>query len=668
MIFASLFRWWPRALSTVLALALAPLASLAQADGASRWAFSTLSSATPGDIIATPTIGPDGTVYIGVEVGLSTNAVNAGRLFAIKSDGTLKWTFNAPDWIDSAPAVTTTGIIYTGCWDGNLYALNSDGTKRWSYKTAGFIASSPAIGSDGTIYIGSGDGNLYAINPDGSLKWTFATLDWVDSSPAIGPDGTIYVGSWDKHVYAVGPDGTEKWNYPTEAAVTSSPAIAADGTIYIGGHDNQLYAFNPNGTLKWNFDAGDVLEASPVMGADGTIYIGSLSGRFFAVNPDGTAKWQYPRATATALKSIRSTAAVRGDGSILFGSSNNALYALNSDGTILWTSALGDWADSSPVIGNDGSIYIGCTDKKLYAFTGKVDQMITDWAQFHRDPMHQGRQVFGSVTGTAGRLINLSARAVAGTGADTLISGFVVGGSGQRTMLVRGLGPALASLGVMGVLANPQLTAYTGATVIATNNDWGTLPNLAQVTTTSATVGAFPLATNSLDAVLLTDLASGAYTAHVTGASGATGVALMELYDAGGTGSARLVNLSARSTVGTGGNVLIAGFVIAQNTRTVLIRALGPALTSLGVTGVLADPRIRVYRDSVIIAENNDWESSSNRATLAAKSNLIGAYGLMAGSKDAVLMATLPPGAYTVIVSGSADTTGVGLVEVYEVP
>src|SRR6185369_9503578 len=115
----------------LLVLALIPSFALGQQDGAQRWAFSTLSSSTAGDIIATPTIGPDGTVYIGVEVGLSTSAVNSGKLFAVKPDGSLKWTFNAPDWIDSAPAIARDGTIYVGCWDGNLYALKPDGTKLW---------------------------------------------------------------------------------------------------------------------------------------------------------------------------------------------------------------------------------------------------------------------------------------------------------------------------------------------------------------------------------------------------------------------------------------------------------------------------------------------------------------------------------------------------------
>ena len=656
-----------RVLLLLLAVILFCSSTQAQQDGAQRWAFSTLSSSTAGDIISTPTVGPDGTVYIGVEVGLSTSVVNSGKLFAVKPDGSLKWTFDTPDWIDSAPTIARDGTIYVGCWDGNLYALKPDGTKLWSYKTAGYIASSPALTIDGTIYVGSGDGNLYAINSNGTLKWSFPSLDWIDSSPAIGPDGTIYFGSWDRNVYAISPDGVEKWHYTTESEVTSSPAIAADGTIYIGSRDNQLYALNRNGTLKWNFDAGDVIEASPVIGPDGTIYVGSLGGRFFAINPDGTAKWQYPRAATVALKSIRTTAAVRANGSIIFGSSNSAVYTLNSDGTLLWSTAVGDWVDSSPVIGNDGSIYVGCTDKRLYALTGKVEQMITDWAQFHRDPMHNGQQVIGPIPNTTGRIINLSTRAVAGTGADTLISGFVVGGTGHRTVLVRGLGPALSALGVSDVLANPQLKAFSGSTVIATNDDWGTSANVTQLISTMAGVGAFPLTTNSLDAVLLTDLNGGGYTVHVTGAGGATGVALMELYDAGGTDTARLVNLSARSTVGTGGNVLIAGFVIAQSSRTVLIRAVGPGISG-SVTGVLADPRIKLYRDSQVIAENNDWGTSSNSTVLADTAKLVGAFSLESGSKDATLIATLPPGPFTVIVSGVNDTTGVALVEVYEVP
>jgi hypothetical protein len=155
---------------------------------------------------------------------------------------------------------------------------------------------------------------------------------------------------------------------------------------------------------------------------------------------------------------------------------------------------------------------------------------------------------------------------------------------------------------------------------------------------------------------------------QVAGAGGATGVALMEAYDAGGGTGARLANLSARSAVGTGAGILIAGFVVNDNARTILVRGVGPGLAPFGVTGMLADPELRIFRETQLVAENNDWGASPNSASLSATAQAVGAFALPSGSRDAVLLVTLPPGAYTAQVSGANGATGVALVEVYEVP
>ncbi len=654
----------------VVSLVVALAASLrAQADGAQRWAFSTLSSSSVGNIVSSPTVGPDGTVYIGVEIGTSGSVSASGRLFAINPNGSLKWSYPAPDWVDSAPAIAPDGTIYFGCWDGNVYALNPNGTKKWAFNAGAFVASSPALGSDGTIYIGSGGSSLYAINPDGTEKWNFPVADWIDSAPAIAPDGTIYFGSWDNNIYAVRPDGTEKWRYTTGDDVVGSPAIAADGTIYAGSRDLALYALTPSGALKWSVGTGDTLEASPALGADGTIYIPTTGGRLYAFNADGTERWRYPRADQAALSPLYSTPAVRADGTIVFGTSNNALYVLNADGTLKFKSALGDWADSSPVVTLDGSIYIGCSDKRLYAFTGTSPLSMTDWPQFHRDVQRTGRQSLGLVSGTTGRLINLSVLTNTGTGGAPLTVGFVVAGSASRTLLVRGVGPTLASFSVPGALSDPSITLFNKTGSIATNDDWGRATTAPQISDTAAAVGAFALPVGSLDAALLRDFPAGDYSVQVTGAGGAAGAVLMEAYDAGGGASARLINVSALSFVGTGTGILTTGFVVNQSTRAVLVRGIGPTLTAFGVPGVLANPRLQLFDGNVkLVAENDDWSTASNAATLASTAQAVGAFALVAGSQDSVLLLTLPPGAYTAQISGVNDTTGVGLVEVYEVP
>ncbi len=637
----------------------------AQTDGAIRWSFT-----TGGLVISSPAVGSDGTLYFGSQ---------DKRLYAIRPGATqlttsLKWSFLTGDWVDATPAIGTDGTIYVASWDGKLYALRDDQTrvtKLWEYTLGAYAFSSPAIGPSGTIYVGSGDSNLYAINADGTLKWTYPVSDYIDSSPAVGPDERIYFGSWDGSLTAVSADGTLVWRVVTGSGILGSPAIAADGTVYIGSRDGKLHAIAADGTTRWEFQTSDAIESSPVLGADGTVYIGSMDGRLYAIAPDGTERWRFPATGQAALLPLQSPPAVRADGMIVFGSSNNAIYALRPNGTQAWRTVVGDWVDASPLVAGDGAIYVGCYDRKLYALTSTSGPATTDWPQFQRDPARTSLQPLGVVTGGTGRLSNLSVRSLAGQAAETLIVGFVAGGAGSKRVLVRGVGPTLgqAPFNVAGVLADPVLQLYNDGVLLTQNDDWGAGAQASLIGTTAAQVGAFPLASTSKDAALVADLEAKGYTAHVTGNAGGVGVALVEAYDAGGTGTARLRNVSARSRVGTGGDILIAGFVLVEGRQTLLIRGPGPTLGAapFNVPGALADPQLTLFRGSTVLAGNDDWSKASNASQIAAIAAQVGAFALQPGGQDPALLVTLPPGAYTAQISGVGATTGVALIEVYEV-
>ncbi|PAW66211.1 MAG: hypothetical protein B9S34_08700 [Opitutia bacterium Tous-C1TDCM] len=255
---------------------------------------------------------------------------------------------------------------------------------------------------------------------------------------------------------------------------------------------------------------------------------------------------------------------------------------------------------------------------------------------------------------------NLSVRARAGSGSETLIVGVTIGGApaGTKSVLIRGVGPTLAAFGVTGTLADPVLTVLQGTTTVATNDDWGTETGVAA---TSAAVGAFALGAGSRDAAINgSGIPVGGYTVQVTGKAGATGNALVELYDT--AASARFTNLSARTFGGTGADTLIVGFnVSGTGSRRLLVRAVGPGLVPFGVTGTMADPKLELYSGQTKIGENDNWEAAT-----AATQQSVGAFALPANSRDAVLVSTLQPGSYTVQVTGG--TTGVTLVEVYELP
>jgi hypothetical protein len=266
------------------------------------------------------------------------------------------------------------------------------------------------------------------------------------------------------------------------------------------------------------------------------------------------------------------------------------------------------------------------------------------------------------------RLINLSTRAFVPPGG-ALTPGFYLRGPAPKPLLVRAVGPTLALFGVGGALVDAKLDviAQTSSAIIASNAGWGGTPTLRTVFTS---VGAFPLAADSKDAAIATTLPPAAYSVRVTTADGASsGVTLAEIYDTdtASTSVSQLVNLSALGFVGTGENALTAGFAINGNApKRLLIRAVGPGLAPFGVADLLPNPQIGVVPSGAAepIAINDDWVDLPETRALFIGA---GAFSLVAGSRDAILVLTLPPGAYTVIVSGaSGSATGNALVEIYD--
>ncbi len=269
------------------------------------------------------------------------------------------------------------------------------------------------------------------------------------------------------------------------------------------------------------------------------------------------------------------------------------------------------------------------------------------------------------------RLINLATRAAVGRGANILFAGFVIRGTQPRDVLVRGIGEQLGDFGVAGVLRDPVISLYDSkGNRMDSNDDWFRTgeENMEALRAAARQSGAFALREDAHDGALLANLAPGSYTAQVVGLSNTTGVGLVEIYELGVPSAERFVNLSSRAFVGTGANILIPGLVLSgQAPRRLLFRAVGPGLAELGVAGVLADPIMKVFRGTEVIAQNDNWGEQPNAAQLAPAMAAVGAFPLKAGSRDAVLLLDLPPGSYTVQVAGVNGATGIALVEIYEV-
>ena len=275
-----------------------------------------------------------------------------------------------------------------------------------------------------------------------------------------------------------------------------------------------------------------------------------------------------------------------------------------------------------------------------------------------------------------GRLLNLSIRAQSGPDSGRTLAGWVVSGGSSKKLLVRAVGPGLAGLGVEDTVSDPGLALRFGPNPSATaevdqNDDWHTLPETAAVAGLFTRLGAFPLESNSRDAVLISQDGPGSYTAIATVADNDIGINLLEVYDADETPTnAALVNLSGRGLVDRDHIVLIGGFVVADAPVDILIRAVGPTLADYGVGNPLADPQLTLVRHDDLSAEprtNDDWHSDGNATMIAAIAAELGAFALPNDSKDATLIAHLEPGTYTAIVSSRETGPGIALLELYSI-
>ncbi|MEY2572127.1 MAG: hypothetical protein QOJ87_340 [Verrucomicrobiota bacterium] len=274
-----------------------------------------------------------------------------------------------------------------------------------------------------------------------------------------------------------------------------------------------------------------------------------------------------------------------------------------------------------------------------------------------------GGQVF-RISATAGQPLNISVRSRVGTGTDVLISGFINTGTAAKKVILRALGPSLQQSGVANFLSDPVLELHgADGSLITTNNDWR--ENTAQQ---QQDIVANQLAPPSdLESAIVITLQPGTYTAVVKG-QGSTppGVAVLEVYDVDRTSASRLANISGRASVLTGANVLFSGFIVGNNigAAKIVVRALGPSLVPSGITNPLADPTLEVRdNNGAVVMANNNWQDNPSQAAQ------ISANGLAPASPSESAVATsLVPGTYTVVVAGNGGGTGVGLVEVYNLP
>lgn len=559
------------------------------------------------------------------------------------------------------------------------------GSFLWGIASSG--SQLVTVGTEGTI-LSSSDGRTWTRRDSGTTDWLVGVTYGAGKFVAVGDRGIVLLStdgtSWTR---AASSATTQRLNNVTFARNTF--VAVGEGGVILTSPDAETWTPRTSPTTGWlrglayNGDA-----------ADRGLFVTTGQGGTMISSVDGTAWNVYPLQTTNdvealvPISSYSNFVGIGQDGVVLnvvtstyypkFGgppykmmgahltsthqpgrlrglaAGANALFATGENGLILGgQSTSGPWSviPSGTTANLVGGVFHG---NSLFVI-GEGETILQS------EPLHQSR------------LINLSTRANVGTDASVMISGFVIKGDAPKRVLLRAAGPALAGLGLNGTLAQPVLTLFDGANQpLGSNAGWNLASNAAEIAETAPRVGAFPFNHGSADAALLVTLPPGSYTAQVSGMGGGAGLSLVEAYDAELLASegSRAINISTRGQVAPGANRLIAGFVInGAASRRVLIRAVGPSLAPFNLTGTLAEPQLELYNAwGGRMFAAGAWSTQANADELRGAAVLAGAFALQEESKDAAMIVTLAPGSYTVQVSGANDSTGLALVEVYDLP
>lgn len=240
-----------------------------------------------------------------------------------------------------------------------------------------------------------------------------------------------------------------------------------------------------------------------------------------------------------------------------------------------------------------------------------------------------------------------------------MIGGFIITGNTPKQVIVRGIGPSLASSGLTDLIDDPTLQLFGTGGQIAFNDDW---KDLQQADIEATTVPP----TDDREPAIVATLNPAAYTAVISGKNGETGVGLLEVYDLNAPASSRLANISTRGSVQTQDNVMIGGFILGgtnMQPARVVVRAIGPSLSQFGILNPLANPTLElVDSDGQSVGFNDNWQDDASQAAQLQALNIAPTM-----ANESAIVTILPPGPYTAIVAGQSDTTGVGLIEVYDV-
>ena len=511
-----------------------------------------------------------------------------------------------------------------------IYVMDSNGANPTQITFNPAYDRYPAWSPDGSkiafVSDRANSDEIYVMQANGSNPVRLTTNLTGDSDPCWSPDGTriAFVGSRDGNaeIYVMNANGSNQTRLTNNADTDYEPAWSPDGgKIAFGRRQNsagtaEIWVMDANGTNQTNLTNNSFDEATPALSPDGARIAYSRGGAIFVMSAYG--------ANPTRLTQPE----------------GDAWPTWSPDGTKI--------AFTRSQIGLPFQIFVMDAN-------GANQTQITDNSAHFSRPNWQRIAVVPSPT--PAQALNLSTRMRVQTGDNVGIGGLIITGSAQKQVLIRAIGPSLTQVGVSGVLADPVLELHGLNTFTITNNNWRDDP--AQEAHIIAT-GIPP--TDNLEAAIDATLDPGSYTAIVSGNNGTSGVALVEVYDLGPGAASKLGNISTRAFVGMDNDIVIAGFILGNHNGNgkIIARGLGPSLT--GVSNPVLNPKLEL-RDSngALVIWNNDWQDDPAQAAELSAAGLALANPLESG-----ISMSLPPGAYTALLSGLNNTTGVGLVEVYD--
>jgi hypothetical protein len=275
----------------------------------------------------------------------------------------------------------------------------------------------------------------------------------------------------------------------------------------------------------------------------------------------------------------------------------------------------------------------------------------------------------------AAQLGNISTRAFVQTGDNVMIGGFIVQGTAPKKVIIRAIGPELTQFGVPNAMADPTMELHNGTGALIGSNDNWQQTIIGGIITSSQVVaiqGSGHLPGDPRESAIIAELPPGNYTAIVRGATNTTGVALVEVYNLSSSSDSILGNISTRSLVQTGDNIMIGGFIVQGSTpRRVIIRAIGPELSAppYNIPNALANPTLELHNGTgALIASNENWMTTIIGGIITSNQvpDIMNSGHAPTDARESAIVANLPPGNYTAILRGFSNTTGVALVEVYD--